>query len=204
MARKQVTLSPKHQALADRIGFDPAVLAAFIDRQWTELRQLTIDRWDAKGRPIDEPVAGLCVNDSRLRIDYLVGDLRTRFEPQGYLFFLSDTGDEETPATLAAIRGEDQYDILRLMRTEDANGNRSNTSVIAALKRWEKQCPFRIVGAGRDWVEGRFRKNPPDMVAFARKVIRLAPDSYGQGPYGDVEDFAEAMRRARSFYLWWD
>jgi hypothetical protein len=123
---------------------------------------------------------------------------------RGYLFFLSALGVSQPPATVAAIRGTDQYDILRFVGTQDVNGGRTTDEIIRVLREWESRYPFRITGAGPDWVEARFRKNPEDMLAFAQEVIRLAPDSYAQGDYEDEGSFAAAMRRARSFYLWWD
>jgi hypothetical protein len=205
MARKKVaTLSAEHQALAERIGFDPEVLAAVTAYNLPDLRQLTVERVGPDHYAMDVPAAGFCFDAHRVRVQLLLQSLREKFEKRGYLFFLAKLGVPTPPATVAVIRGSDQYDILRCIGTEDVNGDRTNEDIIAVLREWEERHPFRINGAGRDWVEGRFRKNPADMLAFAQEVIRLAPDSYGQADYEDLEAFAADMRRARSFYLWWD
>ena len=205
MARKKaVTLSAEHQALADQIGFDPEVLAAVVACNLPELRQVTVERVGPDHFPVQVPAAGFCFDAGRVRAEYIMRSLREKFGKKGYLFFLTSCGAPDPPATVAAIRGTDQYDILRFVGTKDVNGGRTSDDIIAVLREWEARHPFRITGAGPDWVEGRFRKNPEDMLAFARDVIRLAPDSYGQADYDDEEAFAADLRRARSFHLWWD
>jgi hypothetical protein len=205
MARKKVvTLSAEHQVLADRIGFDPEVLEAVVKCNLPELRQVTVERVGPDHHLTDVPAAGFCFDAHRIRAESIMRSLRERFGKKGYLFFLTRSGVPEPPATVAAIRGADQYDILRFVGTQDINGDQTTEDIIAVLQVWEARHPFRIAGAGTDWVEGRFRKNPEDMLAFAKEVIHLAPDSYGQADYADEEAFAADMRQARSFYLWWD
>jgi hypothetical protein len=209
MARKQpVTLTPEHQALADAIGFDPEVLDALAQykRHPLELRRLTVQRVGPDHHLHPELAPGFCFDTNRGRAEALMQTLREKFEKKGYLFFLTACGVPDPPATVAVIRGTDQYDILRLVGTEDVNGGQSTDDIIAHLRGWEARYPFRITGAGLDWVESRFRKNPPDMLAFAQEVIAFAPDSFSQVPEydDDLETFAAAMRRARSFHLWWD
>jgi len=204
MAKKVVSLSAEHQALADLIDFEPAVLAAVVDWNLPDLRQVTVERVGPDHRRVDVPAAGFCFDVARMRAEYLMSSLRERFEPKGYLFFLTRCGVSDPPATVAAIRGNDQYEILRFVGTEDVNGDKSTDDIIAVLREWETRHPFRVTGAGHDWVECRFRKNPKDWVAFTKEVIQLAPDSYGQADYENEEAFAADMRRARSFHLWWD
>jgi hypothetical protein len=207
MARKQpIVLSPEHQALADTIGFDPAVLdaLAIYKEHPLTLRQLTVERVGPDHHLHPQPAAGFCFDTRRGRAEALLKTLREKFEKKGYLFFLTAAGVPTPPATVAAIKGTDQYDILRFMGTEDVNGDQTTDAIIAILREWEAQDPFRIQGAGLDWVECRFRKNPADWAAFAEKVNHLAPDSFGQGEFEDLDDFITAMRRARSFHLWWD
>lgn len=205
MRRKMaVTLSPNHQALADRIGFDPEVLAAVVACHLPELRQVTVERVGQDHVPVEVPAPGFCFDANRVRAESIMRSLRKKFGKRGYLFFLTSCGGPEAPATVAAIQGTEQYDILRFVGTEDVNGNNTTDGIIAVLREWEVRSPFLITGAGRDWVEARFRKNPKDMLAFAREMICLAPDSYGQADYHNEEAFAADMRRARSFHLWWD
>jgi hypothetical protein len=207
MAKKQpVTLTPENQALADTIGFAPEVLAALeiYKEHPLTLRQVTVERVGADHYLHPTPAAGFCFDTNRYRAESLLKTLREKFEKKGYQFFLTACGVPDPPATVAAIKGTDHYEILRFMGTEDVNGDQSTDAIIATLREWEAQHPFRVQGAGRDWVECRFRKNPADMLAFAQQVIALAPDSYGQGDFEDEEDFAAALRRARSFHLWWD
>lgn len=212
MARKQpIVLPAEYQELNAAIGFDPAVLAAVLAFNDPESkapllpRRLIVERFGTDDHLRAEPSAGFCFDAERYRAELLMTDLRGKFESKGYLFFLTACGAPEPPATVAVIQGTDPYDILRFMGTEDVNGDKTTDDIIATLRQWEAEHPFRVQGAGRDWVECRFRKNPADMLAFARQVIAFAPDSYGQGgDFEDEADFADAMRRARSFHLWWD
>ena len=202
--KKEIVLAPEHQTLAERIGFDPAVLAFVIACNLPDLRQLTVEQVGPDHCLVPVEVEGFCFEIERARGESIQRTLRERFTRKGYLFFFTELGVYRPPATLAAIRGTDPYDILRLVGTEDVNGDRTTENIIAVLREWESRYPFQITGAGRDWVECRLRKNPDDMLAFAREVIRLAPDSYSQGDYDDEAGFAAEMRRARSFHLWWD
>jgi hypothetical protein len=206
VARSRPTpLSPEEQALAQRIGFDPAVLQLVRAQGAPELKQLTVQRVNEQThRLVDVPAEGFTFDAGRHRAELLLRDLRPKLKRTGHLIFLVDIGGPASAARVAVARGTDHYDILRLMGTEDVNGDQTTDDVIAHLKEWEKRYSFFILGANTDWVEGRFTKLPADMAAFTREVIAFAPDSYGQGDWGSEEDFAQAMRRARGFHLWWD
>ena len=110
MARKKlVTLSAEHQALAERIGFDPKVLAWVADLNHPpELRQLTVERVGPDYHLVEVPAAGFCFDVSRIRAEALLRSLREKFGGHGYLFFLAGLGVSQPPATVAAIRGTDQ------------------------------------------------------------------------------------------------
>ena len=60
-----------------------------------------------------------------------------------------------------------------------------------------------VIGAGPDWVEARFVKQPDNMPAFARKVLAFAPDVRESGPK-TADKLADRMKKTNGFYLVWD
>src|SRR5262249_47618900 len=138
------------------------------------------------------------------RAELLVRDLRQPLAHRSYNIFFVELAYQDRPARVAVSRGSDPYDILRLTRTADINGDKTTDDIIAHLKGWEQRYPFNIWGANHDWVLAKFRKMPEDMLAFAREVIAFAPDNYAQGDWDDEGQYARAMRRERGFHLWWD
>lgn len=127
------------------------------------------------------------------------GDLRRR----GYLLFRSRQNYGSVPDVVTVIRGGSSYDILRVQKTEAPGYSLSTTAIIRWLKAQQQECSFVIIGAGQDFVEGRFVRQPADMAAFARKVIAFAPDVLHEGPRS-AEGLAEQMKRTNGFRLVWD
>lgn len=136
-------------------------------------------------------------------VEELVASLGAELQPSGYLVFQSDHGFDRAPDRIGVVKGTDQYDILRAVQTDGANYDIMNEDVTAKLKEWEARYPFRITGAGGDWVEARFDTVPPDMDAFAAEVYEFCPDVVAQGS-GDVASLAREMRQTRTLCLWWD
>jgi hypothetical protein len=202
--KEQPPLTADEQDLVDRIGFDGIILQRIKSFNINAFGQLTVYGVGADGFPIAVPAPGFTYNAYQRRAEIHVCDNREGFARQGYRIFLSELGSEDELAQVAVIRGTDHYNILRVMRTEDINGDKTTEDIIARLKRWEQRNPFNIWGANHDWVLAKFRKFPDDMRAFARKVIKFAPDGYSQGDWESEEEYARAMRRERGFYLWWD
>ena len=201
---KEVTLSPAEETLAQRINFDPAIFRLVKAYPLPELKQLTVSGVDGDHFPTDVPAPGFTFETSRVRAESLMRALRPKLKKAGYLIFLSELGGEDSKSVVAVIRGSEQYDILRLMRTADINGDQTNEDVIARLKEMEQRYSFYVVGANHDWVECRLKKFPADWATFTQEVISFAPDSYGQGDFEDEEHYTTAMRRAKAFQLWWD
>ncbi len=150
------------------------------------------------------PEKGFTFQVYRRRAELLIQSLRPQLARRGHLIFMAATGTGGSAATVAVIKGGDQYDILRVMRTCDVNGDRTTDDVIAKLKEWEQRYPFNIRGAGFDWLEATFRKLPADMAAFAQEVNSFCPDVHGQGNWESLDEFVRSMKQARGFYLWWD
>jgi hypothetical protein len=204
-AKKDLTpLTQEEEELACRIGFDEWVLQRIKAHHFFELRQLTVTGVGADHHLIDVPAQGFTCNAFQQRAELIVRKEREPLARKGYRIFLSELEFGDRAASIAVIRGSDQYDILRTMRTEDVNGDKTTDDVIARLKDWEQRYPFNIWGANDDWVLAKFLKVPDDMLAFAHEVIAFAPDEYSQADWESEEEYARFMRRKRGFFLWWD
>jgi Domain of unknown function (DUF4253) len=202
--RQRPILTSEDKDLAGQIGFDAEILLMIKQHNIESLRRLTVQGFDESGHPLDVPEKGFTFDVYRRRAELLIQNLRPKLAREGCLVFMAATSIDQRQATVAVIKGTDQYDILRMMRTCDVNGDKTNEAVIAKLKDWEQRYPFNIRGAGYDWIEATFRKMPTDITTFANEVVAFSPDVYGQGDWEDMEDFVKAMRRMRGFYLWWD
>ncbi|MCU6792387.1 DUF4253 domain-containing protein [Paenibacillus sp. WQ 127069] len=139
----------------------------------------------------------------------VIAQLREKLNQNGYQIFLFDKGydsqreDKIPHDIIAVIKGTDQFDIVRAVRTDGINYGIEHEDVLAKLKEWNQKYPFRISGANLDWVEADFISLPDDLISFAKEVYEFCPDVVDQG-VGSVEELAEAIEMLYSLYLWWD
>jgi len=148
-----------------------------------------------------ERLAGFSVRTKKT--DEIIAMLRAQLRARGYLIFKSHKGYGSLPDIVTVIKGSNSYDILKMQRTEAPNYQLDTKSIIAWLKEQQKQGTFVIAGAGPDWLEARFIRQPKSMQAFAKKVVTFAPDVLDQGPK-TVDKLVERMNRTNGFYLLWD
>jgi hypothetical protein len=146
-------------------------------------------------------LAGFSVRTKRAieTVDALSGKLRAR----GFLIFRSRRNYGNVPDRVTVVKGNSSYDILKRQKTESANFHLDTKAIIAWLKEQQKQGSFVIVGAGPDWVEARFVKQPQNMPAFAKKIYAFAPDTVS-AEAGTLEKLAKKMTRTNRFFLVWD
>jgi hypothetical protein len=148
-----------------------------------------------------ERLAGFSVRTKRSveTVDALSGKLRAR----GFLIFRSRRNYGNVPDRVTVVRGNSSYDILKRQKTESMNFHLDTRAIITWLKEQQMEGSFVIVGAGPDWVEARFIKQPQDMLAFAKKVYAFAPDTVSVEA-GTLDKLAKKMTRTNRFYLVWD
>ncbi len=148
-----------------------------------------------------ERLAGFSVRTKRAveTVDVLSGKLRAR----GFLIFRSSRNYGTVPDRVTVAKGNSSYDILKLQKTESINFHLDTRAIIAWLKEQQKQAPFVIVGAGPDWVEARFIKQPHNMLSFAKKIYAFAPDTVS-AEAGTLDKLAKKMTRTNRFFLVWD
>lgn len=148
-----------------------------------------------------ERLAGFSVRTKRAveTVDALSGKLRAR----GFLIFRSSRNYGNVPDRVTVAKGNSSYDILKLQKTESINFHLNTRAIIAWLKKQQKQAPFVLVGAGPDWIEGRFTKQPQNMLSFAKKIYAFAPDTVSVEA-GTLDKLAKKMTRTNRFFLVWD
>lgn len=135
--------------------------------------------------------------------DELISSYRAGLRVKNFIIFKSDKGYGSLPDIVSIVKGNNSYDILKLQATEAANYRTDTGAIIAWLKQQQKFGSFVVTGAGADWVEARFVKQPADMRTFARKILAFAPDVRHYGPQ-TADKLAERMRKINGFYLVWD
>ncbi len=136
--------------------------------------------------------------------DDLMDSCRASLRARGYLIFKSQKGYGSLPDIVTIIKGNNSYDVLKIQGTEAPNYNLDTKAIIAWLKaRQHDEGSFVVSGAGPDWLETRFVKQPKDLLPLARKIAAFAPDILTKGPE-TAEQLVERMQRNNGFYLVWD
>jgi Domain of unknown function (DUF4253) len=190
-------LSDDHTALARDVGFSESAVQAIRDAG-DRLRQLQTRGDD--GQP--QPAAGLTIDVPERKVSRVTASLRRQLG-SGYFVFRSEQQFGMAPDEVSVLKTGDQFEVLRVMRTNGWNYDLSPDAVIAQLEKWDAQYGLALRGAGFGWAEAAMERPPSDMLAFARAVHEFCPDLVDQGTQ-TVEVLADEMRRTGTLYLWWD
>jgi hypothetical protein len=137
----------------------------------------------------------------------LVFALRTQLR-SGFVAFVGTTqwlGDErhEGKAEVVLARGESQFDILRLARTDACNYDMGTEDLTKKLQAWHHSYGIDVFHAETDTVEFTLENTPADLQAFANEVYEFCPDIVDQG-MGSVDVLKQAIETSHHIYLWWD
>lgn len=133
----------------------------------------------------------------------VINSLRDQLNNLGYQIFKITQNFNNGKDTIACIKSNDKFDILRVQQTDGINYDIDNDGVIKKIQEWDKQNGLIITGASYDWVECHFVKAPTDMMNFAKEVYKFCPDVVDQGTE-TVEELAKEMKNGNILYLWWD
>ncbi len=198
-AKHQVSLSPHEEDLAKLVGFEKRVLLLVKEVIGEDVHRLT--GYDENDYQIMAP--GISVEVPEDKADALLASLRKRLRPLKYMAFVIETNEGIKTDKIGVIKGNDQYDILRVMQTDGNSYDITNDDVVERLQEWEAASPFEIVGAGSDWVDIKFKTLPKDMKAFSEEVYEFCPDAVEQGA-GSVEELQKEIEKTKRLLLWWD
>ena len=135
--------------------------------------------------------------------DSVITGLLRPFRTRGFLIFRSEQNFGNVPDVVTVVRGQNSYDILLVQRTEAPHYHLDTKAIIRWLREQQKQGPFVVTGAGADWVEATFVKQPQNMRAFARRVAAFAPDVLRERT-STIERLADRMALTNGFQLQWE
>ena len=198
-ASPQNGLSAAELNLASQIGFEPDVLQLVKEEAKCQLHRLT--GYDENEYQI--MANGIVVTVPWSRSDQVLWALREKLKPRKYMAFQIEISSALKVDKIGIIKGNDQYDILRIMHTNGDADDVSHEDVIAKLKQWEKRIRFEIVGAENDWVEIELRTMPQDLKAFAEDVYAFSPDSVDEGT-GSLVELVKEISATKRLVLWWN
>jgi len=198
-ANSQITLSPYAEEVARIMKFDRQVLIIMKEESGTGIHRLI----GYDDRDFQIIVDGVYVPVPEEKTDVILAALRQKLAPLKYMAFVVEMNAGMKTDNIGVLKGDDQYDILRIMHTDGDEYDISNQDVIDRLKDWEKIASFDIVGADNDWVEIEFKTIPRDIKAFVEDVYEFCPDAIDQGP-GTVEGLEKEIQKTRRLFLWWD
>lgn len=118
--------------------------------------------------------------------------------PPEYITFVTDFYNKAQ--NIGIIKSNDKYAILKTMQTHSDKFHVSNAKLINDLRGLDKKAPFKITGAGEDWLELYFEKIPEDIAYVLGKTGELFPVQ-ANSPEPSV--IAEELKTAGKLFLWW-
>jgi hypothetical protein len=175
-----------------------------------DVERLTGSRGERGESPSGERMEGVVVFETRRNAGFdLVAANQARLRPSGSFFFVYEHGHGFKPDVVGLAPTQDKFDVVRRVQTETANYEHDNKAVIAWLREVDRDDPFRLVGAGMDFVEGEFEAPIQDLRRLAQRIYTFCPDFVDQGigltekgePHALIERY---FTRHRAFFFWWD
>ena len=128
--------------------------------------------------------------------------------PAGWVVFVGTDqwlGDEQHKDSVEVVvgPGSDQFDILRLARSDAINYGMGTEDLIRKLKSYDATVGLDILEANTDTVVSQLSRHPPDPIAFANDVYAFCPDIVDQGT-GTVAALRDELHQTKVLFLWWD
>ena len=195
--RQQTALSDTELALADRVEISP-VLALEMKTSGQNLRQLE-GRDDTGER---SAVDGLSI-DVQMDETYFLRERLQQLAGPGLVVFVATRGYGMGADEIAVQQTENPCDTITVMGSHGGNYNIWPEDIVATFIDLDKRFGLELTGAGPDWVQGDFKRQPTDMLAFAKEVYEFCPDVVQQGT-DTVPGLADAMAQTSRVFLWSD
>lgn len=125
--------------------------------------------------------------------------------PRGWIAFIGSSFVLETERSVELVvgPGRDQFDILRIARTDAVNFDMTTEGIVKELRDYHRLAPIDILRAETDTVEFRFESVPRDVAALAERIDDFCPGALSQG-IGSVEALEEHLLEEKRVLLWWD
>ena len=198
-AEQPVVLTFHEEQLAVQINFDRDILKIIKQEASVPIHRLS--GYDERAYQI--MVSGLSVQVPHSRSERVREALKSRLAPYACLVFFAEIDESIKRDRIGIIKGIDQFTILGVMQTNGEEYEVSHEEVVEQLREWNRLAPFKIIGAGNDWVELEFMVLPEDIKAFAEEVYDFSPDTVDEGT-GTVRDLILELRKTRRLVLLWN
>jgi hypothetical protein len=200
-------ISRAEKAIFDSLGFDANILLLL--RRYTDssvyIHQISqILKNNAEEDTSNaKHIKGISFKAQETEAGRLVLTLKDLLYEKGYLIYISESNFGHSPDEVSILKSQDQFDILLAEETNGINYGIENKDVIAKLRQWHEQYPFRIIGADFDYMEAIFLTPPSDLEEFSKELYGFCPDVVDQGT-GSIEKLVEEIKNSGVLYLWWD
>ena len=190
VARAADGLDKTDQRLADKLRFDSRTL--LLAKSYSFLvGQLEGVRDDRR-----QPVNGLTLSIPS-KYGYLTLEmLRKKFQDTGYAVYYLEKNEGTDLDKLAIIKNDNPFAYLALVGTQEHHGHLMDT-----LSEWHEKYGLRWIGAGENWLEAEFIRQPANMDSFAKEVIRLCPGLMQK--MGSLKQIVDRMRDTNRLYMEW-
>ncbi len=157
------------------------------------------------GRQRDSSAVSVVVEESQAL--ELVGQIRAKL-PSGFVAFAGTNrwlGDEVHDGKVEVViaEGRNQYDIIRLARSDAVNHGMITEDLIAWFQAREGEIEIDIWQASTDLIQASVLSGPRDMDSFVDDLYAFCPDIVDQGS-GNKDDLRDMVAGYRMLYLWWD
>ena len=104
---------------------------------------------------------------------------------------------------VAFAKTNNQFNLLKLVKTSAPNNKPGNAQIISKLKEWNAQSSFKLIVADKDRVEAVFLDFPTDTKSFCLAVDKFSPNVIDRG-YGSIEDMIMDFTSKQYFWMWWN
>lgn len=132
----------------------------------------------------------------------LILEQSNKLKKHGFLIFQSEIGYNEKESVVTVIESKDQFDILRIVKTDGVNFDIMNEDIIKKFKEWDSKYGIEIYGADYAQVD-IWIKNPKDIESLSKEIYEFCPDIIDQG-LGDIIVLEKMIREGYIINFWWD
>lgn len=189
----------EEQRICGKIDLDTNIAKQLMDLTKNTISQIPM--MDEGGQATDSFGLGVISKVEYGESNNIIRVHKEEFKKKGYLLFVYE--NDKSERFLALLKGTDEYDILRYIKTNGINHGIETRDIIARLKKWNKDHDFVILGASMDWLEIEFITTPTNLDTYTEEVYAFCPDVVDQGT-GDLKTLKSEIIRTRGMFFWWD
>ena len=176
-----------------------------------EVEALKVKQWSDESLTLEEVLLdGVMVNKiEQKRALEIYHELYQEVISKGFQIFLTNMNISFENCQLCKIyydigiiKAKDQYEVIKLVKTEAPNFDHTTEDIIEKIKSWAKYSKLQLTVVDNDRIEGLILDKPKYIEKFAKEIYDFAPDVVEQGTLTKkvlVEDLKKG-----NFWLWWD